>query len=39
VKAHTALSVSNIFLFINPLFDPIIYVLRMRSFRQHLKCR
>jgi len=39
MRVHTALSVSDLFLFINPLFDPIIYVLRMRSFRQHLKCR
>ena len=39
MKVHTALSFSDLFLFINPLFDPIIYVLRMRSFRQHLKCR
>ena len=37
MRVHTAFSIS--FLFINPLFDPIIYVLRMRSFSQHLKCR
>ena len=39
MRVHTAFSISDLYLFINPLFDPIIYALRMRSFSQHLKCR
>lgn len=35
---HAALEISDIFLFLNPLLDPFIYVLRIRSFREHLRC-
>lgn len=35
---NAALEISDIFLFLNPLLDPFIYVLRIRSFRERLSC-
>ncbi|VDH93227.1 Hypothetical predicted protein [Mytilus galloprovincialis] len=34
-----ALGIADLFLFINPLLDPLIYVFRIPSFRKRLKCR
>ncbi|CAC5402745.1 PTAFR [Mytilus coruscus] len=30
---------NNVFLLINPLLDPVIYVLRIKKYREHLRCK
>ncbi|CAG2209836.1 unnamed protein product [Mytilus edulis] len=37
-KFIRALAISDLILFLNPLLDPVVYVLRIRSFRQRIKC-
>lgn len=37
-KLIRALTISDLILFLNPLLDPVVYVLRIRSFRQRINC-
>ncbi|VDH95107.1 Hypothetical predicted protein [Mytilus galloprovincialis] len=30
---------NNVFLLLNPLLDPVIYILRIKNFRDHLRCK
>ncbi|VDI52683.1 Hypothetical predicted protein [Mytilus galloprovincialis] len=39
VNLAKALGFADLFLFINPLLDPLIYVFRIPSFRKRLKCK
>ncbi|CAC5395435.1 HCAR1 [Mytilus coruscus] len=39
VNLAKALGIADLFLFINPLLDPLIYVFRIPSFRKRLKCK
>ena len=31
--------IDNLFLLLNPVVDPIIYVLRIKKYRQHILCK
>lgn len=39
VVSNGTLEFTNIFIVLNPLIDPIVYVLRIKDFRDKLKCR
>jgi hypothetical protein len=34
-----SLEISNHFMLINPLMDPVIYILRIKEYRQRLRCK
>ncbi|CAC5395436.1 unnamed protein product [Mytilus coruscus] len=39
IKIQQAVNTADLFLFLNPLLDPVVYVLRIPSFRERLKCK